>query len=85
MALCLLWEYKTLDTAPFVPKQFSTMGNTYKLMEAKQTADGYKEVLGYVDWQSGIYRLRLVNGKLTEWDYILPPAHRHNENRQTSN
>lgn len=63
----------------------STMGKTYKVMEAKQTTDGYREVLGYVDWQNGIYRLRLLNGKLTEWDYILPPVHRHNENTQTSN
>lgn len=57
----------------------STMGTTYKAMEAKQTDEGYKEVIGYVDWQSGIYRLSLVNGKLAEWDYILPPTHRHGD------
>ena len=58
----------------------SAMGNTYKMMEAKQSNDGYKEVIGYPDWQEGIYRLRLTDGKLTEWDYILPPAHRHSDN-----
>lgn len=63
----------------------SIMGDTYKVMEAKQTADGYQEVIGYVDLQNGIYRLRLSNGKVAEWDYILPPAHRHSENTSTSN
>lgn len=63
----------------------SIMGNTYKMMEAKQTTDGYKEVIGYVDLQEGIYRIRLSNGKVAEWDYILPPTHRHSDNIPTTN
>ena len=55
------------------------------MMEAKQTTDGYKEVIGYVDLQEGIYRIRLSNGKVAEWDYILPPTHRHSDNIPTTN
>lgn len=58
----------------------SHMGQTYKVMEAPETPDEYIEVLGYVDAKEGIYRLRLVNDELTEWDYIFPPAHRFRDN-----
>ena len=48
------------------------MGNTYKRLEVKQTPTGYPETLGYVDYVEGTYRLRLLDGKLQEWDYIQP-------------
>ena len=31
------------------------MGKTYKRLEVKQTAEGYKETLGYEDLQDGLY------------------------------
>ena len=48
------------------------MGSTYKRLEVKQTANGYRETLGFPDFQDGIYQLRLLDGKLQEWDYIQP-------------
>ena len=48
------------------------MGDTYKRLEVKQTSKGYRETLGYIDSQDGIYRFRLLNNKLQEWDYLQP-------------
>lgn len=48
------------------------MGNTYKRLEVKQAPGGYQETLGYLDYQDGLYRLRLLDGKLQEWDYLQP-------------
>ncbi|WP_293715878.1 hypothetical protein [uncultured Parabacteroides sp.] len=48
------------------------MGNTYKRLEVKQTHQGYRETLGYSDMQDGLYRFRLLNDKLQEWDYLQP-------------
>ena len=50
----------------------SIMGDTYKRLEVKQTSEGYRETLGYLDFQDGIYRFRLLNNKLQEWDYLQP-------------
>lgn len=48
------------------------MGKTYKRLEVKQTANGYQETLGYEDLQDGLYRFKLLDGKLQEWDYLQP-------------
>ena len=42
------------------------------MLEVKQTAEGYKETLGYEDLQDGLYRFKLLDGKLQEWDYLQP-------------
>ena len=54
------------------------MGNTYKRLEVKQTSDGYQETLGYSDYQDGLYRLRLLDGELQEWDYLQPNKCKNN-------
>lgn len=57
------------------PAVIALLGNSYKVSSAIEVTESEKEeTFQYANYSQGVYDLLFRNGKLVQWQYLLPPV-----------